>query len=143
MFGGSYPTLPLDSPTDGAPVPYLNKEMILKSLKRDQDKLLNPRTEPFSSVVNAYDSLLPYHIFLSPTYDDMIYQSVKRPAESNDMTGVLDNLATILFSQDNSLDELQVMEERLKVEEERYYLSKTINYRNTKIKDIERQFFGK
>ncbi|KAI5189982.1 hypothetical protein NECID01_0777 [Nematocida sp. AWRm77] len=144
MFDDAYtPPLVVDSQTEGTAVQHLNKDMILKALKRDQDKLLNPRTEPFSSVVNAYDSLLPYHIFLSPTYDDLIYQTVKRSATNEDMTEVLGNLAVILFGKDSSEDELLVMEERLKVEEERYYLNKTIHYRNTKIKEIEDIFFHK
>ncbi|KAI5180691.1 hypothetical protein NEOKW01_0975 [Nematocida sp. AWRm80] len=115
----------------------LNKELILKALKRDQDKLLNPKTVPFTSVTNAYDSLLPYHLFLSSTYDDLIYQSTKRTLDTSSMTNTLNNLMKILFNKDLFLDELLVMEERLKVEEERYYLNKTLNYRNTKIKDIE------
>ncbi|OAG29212.1 hypothetical protein NEDG_01285 [Nematocida displodere] len=117
--------------------PPLNKEMILRALKRDQDKVLNPRTEPFTSVNNAYDSLLPYHIFLTPTYDDLIYQSVKRTTDYKDMTDSLNTLVDILLSPEDSSSELYVMEERLRVEEERYYLNKTAAYRNTKIKDVE------
>lgn len=118
----------------------LNKDIILKALKRDQDKVLNPRIQPFTSITNAYDSLIPYHIFISPTYDDLIYQSVNRVPEPQDMTETLNTLARILCTAENSFDELTVMEERLKVEEERYYLNKTINYKNTKIKDIKDRF---
>ncbi|KAH9385661.1 uncharacterized protein NEMAJ01_0557 [Nematocida major] len=122
------------------PSPGLNKDVILKALKRDQDKVLNPRIQPFTSVINAYDSLIPYHIFISPTYDDLIYQSVNRVPEAHDMTESLSELARILCTEESSADELTVMEERLKVEEERYYLNKTINYKNTKIKDIKERF---
>jgi len=111
--------------------------LILKSLERDQDKLLNPRILPFSSLNNAYDSLLPYHLFMSPTYDDLIYQTVKRAKEPKNMERVLEKLAEIVLGTKNEPDELHVMEERLRVEEERYYLNKTINYRKTKIKEIE------
>ncbi|KAI5192476.1 hypothetical protein NEMIN01_2040 [Nematocida minor] len=117
--------------------PSVNKDIIMKALRRDQDKVLNPKIQPFTSVTNAYDSLIPYHIFMLPTYDDLIYQSVNRVPESHDMTETLNNLTRILCTEENSFDELSVMEERLKVEEERYYLNKTINYKNTKIKDIK------
>lgn len=113
------------------------KEIVLKCLKRDQDKLLNPRTTPFTSLRNAYDSLLPYHLFLSPTYDDLIYQTVKRAPEEKNVNETIKLIGEILLRQENSFDELCVMEERLKVEEERYYLSKTLTYKNTKIKEIE------
>ncbi|EIJ89110.1 hypothetical protein NEPAR06_1483 [Nematocida parisii] len=120
--------------------PPLNKDIILKALKRDQDKVLNPRIEPFTSVTNAYDSLIPYHIFISPTYDDLIYSSVNRVPDIQDMTETLDSLTKILCTEEDSFNELTVMEERLKVEEERYYLNKTINYKETKIKEIKQRF---
>ncbi|KAI5184578.1 hypothetical protein NEHOM01_0253 [Nematocida homosporus] len=120
----------------------LNKDVILKALKRDQDKLLNPQTQPFTSLKNAYDSLLPYHLFLSPTYDDLIYQTVKREPKPSNTRATLQALGEILFRQESSIDELAVMEERLRVEEERYYLNKTINYRKTKIKEIEERIIN-
>ncbi|KAI5162828.1 hypothetical protein NEAUS03_2116 [Nematocida ausubeli] len=120
--------------------PPLNKDIILKALKRDQDKVLNPRIEPFTSITSAYDSLIPYHIFLSPTYDDLIYSSVNRVSDLQDMTETLSSLANILCSEEDSFNELIVMEERLKVEEERYYLNKTIDYKDTKIKEIKQRF---
>ncbi|KAI5172577.1 hypothetical protein NEFER03_1652 [Nematocida sp. LUAm3] len=120
----------------------LNQEMILKALKRDQSKVLNPQSTPFLSVKNAYDSLLPYHIFLSPTYDDLIFTSVIRPIEEKNMNNIIADIGNILFEQESFLEELAVMEERLRVEEERYYLNKTINYKNTKIKKIEEQIIN-
>lgn len=116
---------------------FLNKDIIIKALRRDQDKVLNPKIRPFTSILNAYDSLIPYHIFMSPTYDDLIFQNVNRIPDLQDMSETLNSLARILCQEENSFDELAVMEERLKVEEERYYLNKTIDYKNTKIKEVK------
>lgn len=120
--------------------PPVDTDMILKALKRDQDKMLNPQTTPFTSANNAYDSLLPYHVFLSPTYDDLIHQSVQRKSKVSISPKTFGALAVLLLSKDDSKEEMGVMEERLRVEEERYCLNKTIHYRKTKVREIEERY---
>lgn len=123
--------------------PALKRDKILKSLRRDQGKLLNPPTAPFTSINNAYDSLLPYHLFRIPTYDDLIYLRVKRRSkeENRNVAKSIDKMIEIVIGAEEG-DELRIMEERLRVEEERYYLGKTLDYKKSKIKPIE-EMIGK
>jgi Conserved region of unknown function on GLTSCR protein len=113
----------------------LDKRKILRFLRRDQGKLLNPQIRPFSSVNQAYDSLLPYHLFKLPTYEDLIYMRVKR--KEKDLSRVIESMAEIVLGEEREVDELRIVEERLKVEEERYFLGKTLDYKNNKAKVVE------
>lgn len=110
------------------------RERILNFLYKDQYQLTHPDIRPFENIKHVYEYLLPYHIYNSPSYDDLLFMCSKENRHlMEEVRKVTTKVFTTLSSYDSAEDD-NIVIDLLLTEEHKYFTGRLCEYLKEKKK---------
>lgn len=114
------------------------REKIMNSLYHDQHFVTQPKIIPFQDKQHAFNMLLPYHIFSTPSTDDILFEeSVKNENLYENIEQTIENVQNILNDHEQTKKQNIVID--LLITEEQKYLANKLSelLRNNKKKSTK------
>lgn len=98
---------------------------LINHIKREQFMLTYPNLQPFHNKNHAFESLLPYHLFIKGTTEDILFENTKNNQPSFDVDSIISGIDLVIQETHEKLENGQnIVLDLMDLEAHKYILNK-------------------